>query len=40
VDGKPDTAKTDPIVYAQSAYWQVGMQAAKAFSIGKEYKKK
>jgi flavin reductase (DIM6/NTAB) family NADH-FMN oxidoreductase RutF len=40
VDGKPDTGKTDPIVYAQSAYWQVGKQAAKAFSIGKEYMKK
>ncbi|MDD1687580.1 flavin reductase family protein [Methanoregula sp.] len=40
VDGKPDTAKIDPIVYAQSAYWHVGKQAAKAFSIGKEFKKK
>lgn len=39
-DGKPDTVKSDPIVYAQSAYWHVGKQAAKAFSIGKEYKKK
>lgn len=39
-DGKPDTAAVDPIVYAQSAYWQVGMQAAKAFSVGKEYRKK
>jgi flavin reductase (DIM6/NTAB) family NADH-FMN oxidoreductase RutF len=40
VDGKPDTAKVDPIVYAQATYWHVGQQAAKAFSIGKEYKKK
>jgi flavin reductase (DIM6/NTAB) family NADH-FMN oxidoreductase RutF len=40
VDGKPDTAKVDPIVYAQSAYWHVGKQAAKAFSAGKDYKKK
>ena len=39
-DGKPDTLKINPIVYAQSTYWQVGMQAAKAFSAGKEYKKK
>jgi len=39
-DKKPDTVKTDPIVYAQSAYWQVGKPAGKAFSIGKEYKKK
>ncbi len=39
-EGKPDTGKTDPLVYAQSAYWRVGMQAAKAFSIGKEYRKK
>lgn len=39
VDGKPDTAKLDPIVYAQSAYWHVGKQAAKAFSVGKEYRK-
>lgn len=39
-DGKPDTSKVNPLVYAQAAYWQVGMQAAKAFSIGKEYKKK
>jgi len=40
VDGKPDTVKTDPIVYAQSAYWHVGKPAGKAFSVGKEYKKK
>lgn len=40
VEGKPDTLKTDPIVYAQSAYWHVGKPAGKAFSVGKEYKKK
>jgi len=38
-DGKPDTANADPIVYAQGTYWQVGKQAGKAFSIGKEYQK-
>jgi flavin reductase (DIM6/NTAB) family NADH-FMN oxidoreductase RutF len=36
-DGKPDTTKTDPIVYAQSAYWHVGNQIDKAFSAGKKY---
>jgi len=40
VDGKPDMAKSDPIVYAEATYWHVGKQAAKAFSAGKEYKKK
>jgi flavin reductase (DIM6/NTAB) family NADH-FMN oxidoreductase RutF len=39
VDGKPDTEKTSPIVYAQSAYWNVGAPAGRAFSIGKEYRK-
>ena len=39
VDGKPDTGKTDPIVYAQSAYWKVGAPAGRAFAIGKEYRK-
>ena len=39
VDGKPDTEKLDPIVYAQSAYWHVGKVLAKAFSAGKEYRK-
>lgn len=38
-DGKPDTVKTDPIVYAQSTYWHVGMQIDKAFSAGKKYSK-
>ncbi|MDO8871244.1 MAG: flavin reductase family protein [Methanoregula sp.] len=39
-DGKPDTAKIDPIVYAQAAYWLVGKQIDKAFSAGKKYQKK
>ena len=39
-DGKPDTEKLDPIVYAQSAYWHVGTPLAKAFSAGKEYRKR
>jgi len=39
-DGKPDTIRTDPIVYAQSSYWHVGKQIAKAFSAGKKYQKK
>ena len=39
-DGKPDTTKLDPIVYAQAIYWQVGMQIDKAFSAGKKYPKK
>jgi flavin reductase (DIM6/NTAB) family NADH-FMN oxidoreductase RutF len=38
VDGKPDTMASNPIVYAQTAYWQVGDQVAKAFSAGKELK--
>jgi flavin reductase (DIM6/NTAB) family NADH-FMN oxidoreductase RutF len=38
-DGKPDAAKLDPMVYAQAAYWQVGMQIDKAFSAGRNYKK-
>ena len=39
-DGRPDTVKTDPIVYAQSAYWKVGKHVEKAFSAGKNYRKK
>lgn len=39
-DGKPDTVKLDPIVYAQAAYWQVGKQIDKAFSAGRKYSKK
>jgi len=38
-DGKPDTVTSGPIVYAQSAYWHVGEQIDKAFSVGKQYKK-
>jgi flavin reductase (DIM6/NTAB) family NADH-FMN oxidoreductase RutF len=36
--GKPDAAKIDPIIYAQSTYWKLGSEAAKAFSAGKAYK--
>jgi flavin reductase (DIM6/NTAB) family NADH-FMN oxidoreductase RutF len=39
-DGRPDTVKSDPIVYAQTSYWHVGKQIEKAFSAGKQYKKK
>jgi flavin reductase (DIM6/NTAB) family NADH-FMN oxidoreductase RutF len=39
-DGKPDITKIHPIVYAQSAYFGVGMQVEKAFSAGKKYQKK
>ena len=39
-DGKPDITKVHPIVYAQSAYFNVGKQAEKAFSAGKAFKKK
>ena len=38
-DGKPDTAKSDPIVYAQAGYWHVGKPAGRAFSVGRGYKK-
>ena len=37
-DGRPDSLKSDPLVYAQSAYWHVGKQVAKAFSAGKDYR--
>jgi flavin reductase (DIM6/NTAB) family NADH-FMN oxidoreductase RutF len=39
-DGKPDTEKSDPIIYAQASYWHVGKQIEKAFSAGKKYRKK
>ena len=39
-DGKPDIAKIQPLVYAQATYYHVGKEAAKAFSAGKNYKKK
>lgn len=38
-DGKPDITKINPIVYAQSAYFDVGEQIGKAFSDGKQFKK-
>ena len=37
-DGKPDITKTNPIIYAQAAYFSVGKQTEKAFSAGKQYK--
>jgi flavin reductase (DIM6/NTAB) family NADH-FMN oxidoreductase RutF len=39
-DGKPDIFKSDPIVYASATYWHIGKQAGRAFSAGKEYRKK
>jgi flavin reductase (DIM6/NTAB) family NADH-FMN oxidoreductase RutF len=39
-DGKPDITKINPIVYAQSAYFDVGKQVDKAFFAGKAYMKK
>jgi len=39
-DGKPDLAKVDPIVYAQMAYWHTGKSVGRAFSMGKDYRKK
>jgi flavin reductase (DIM6/NTAB) family NADH-FMN oxidoreductase RutF len=39
-DGKPDTAKIDPLVYSQMTYFKVGKQAAKAFSVGKDFNKR
>jgi len=39
-DGRPDTTKTDPIVYAGATYWHVGEAAGRAFSIGRDYQKK
>jgi flavin reductase (DIM6/NTAB) family NADH-FMN oxidoreductase RutF len=39
-DGKPDITKVSPIVYAQSAYFNIGQLAEKAFFAGKAYKKK
>jgi flavin reductase (DIM6/NTAB) family NADH-FMN oxidoreductase RutF len=38
-DGKPDITKINPIVYAQSAYYDVGRQVDRAFFAGKSYKK-
>jgi flavin reductase (DIM6/NTAB) family NADH-FMN oxidoreductase RutF len=39
-DGKPDTAISDPIVYAQASYWHVGNPAGRAFAVGRQYGKK
>jgi flavin reductase (DIM6/NTAB) family NADH-FMN oxidoreductase RutF len=39
-DGKPDISKINPIIYAQSTYFNVGKQVDKAFSAGKKYRKK
>jgi flavin reductase (DIM6/NTAB) family NADH-FMN oxidoreductase RutF len=38
-DGKPDITKINPILYTQSAYFNVGKQVEKAFSAGKKYQK-
>jgi flavin reductase (DIM6/NTAB) family NADH-FMN oxidoreductase RutF len=37
-DGKLDTEKIDPIIYAQYSYFSVGKQVARAFSAGKKYR--
>jgi flavin reductase (DIM6/NTAB) family NADH-FMN oxidoreductase RutF len=39
-DNKPDMTGIRPIIYTQSAYWEPGRQIGKAFSAGREYKKK
>jgi flavin reductase (DIM6/NTAB) family NADH-FMN oxidoreductase RutF len=39
-EGKLDTEKINPIIYAQFSYFGVGKQVARAFSAGKEYRKK
>ena len=39
-NGKPDITKINPIMYAQSTYFNVGKQVDKAFSAGKNYQKK
>lgn len=38
-NGRVDTGKSDPILYAEATYWHVGKQVGRAFSIGREYKK-
>ena len=38
-DGKPDIKKINPIVYAQSTYFDVGSKVEAAFSAGKKYRK-
>jgi hypothetical protein len=39
-EGKLDTEKIDPIIYAQYSYFSVGKQVARAFSAGKKYGEK
>jgi len=39
-DGKPDSAKINPILYAQYTYYDLGKEVGKAFSAGKKYGKK
>jgi flavin reductase (DIM6/NTAB) family NADH-FMN oxidoreductase RutF len=39
-DGKPDISRINPIIYAQSAYFDVGKEVDKAFSAGKAYSRK
>jgi len=39
-DGKPDITRIRPIIYAQSAYWELGKQIDKAFFAGRKYRKK
>jgi flavin reductase (DIM6/NTAB) family NADH-FMN oxidoreductase RutF len=38
-DGKPDIRKINPLVYAQSTYYEVGKESGKAFSVGKKFEK-
>ena len=38
-DGKPDITKINPIIYAQTTYFGVGDEIAKAFSVGKQFRK-
>ncbi len=38
-DGKLDIKKINPIVYAQSTYFDVGSKVEAAFSAGKKYRK-
>jgi flavin reductase (DIM6/NTAB) family NADH-FMN oxidoreductase RutF len=39
-DGKPDSAKINPILYAQSTYYDLGKEVGRAFSAGKKYGQK
>jgi flavin reductase (DIM6/NTAB) family NADH-FMN oxidoreductase RutF len=39
-DGKPDITRINPIIYAQSAYFDAGKEVDRAFSAGKKYQKK